>query len=197
MASTSYLVFGVVYTSRGSVPNSRVEIDSDIFTITDSEGKYILDLANLQDDYTSGGSFVLQAKDKFDNEFKSEILTVSGENQEKDLFLDSRSMINDQTKNHETRRGTLRTAGNEPVSKVNLLPVESSARQLTKKLAAVSGTSKVEYIGEASPGTPTSEAKWRIQKLIYDGTFTTGIAWSKGNTEFDKSWDDRASYSYS
>lgn len=50
------------------------------------------------------------------------------------------------------------------------------------------------YIGEASPGTATSAALWRIKRLTNaDNT----IVWIDGNSSFDNVWDDRASGVYS
>lgn len=54
------------------------------------------------------------------------------------------------------------------------------------------------YIGHAAPGTATSAALWRIQKLSYDASNRlTTIEWADGNGEFDNIWDDRATLSYS
>ena len=53
------------------------------------------------------------------------------------------------------------------------------------------------YIGEADPGTATSSALWRI-KRVYE-TNSEGdieIIWANGSSDFDKVWDDRATYSY-
>lgn len=57
-------------------------------------------------------------------------------------------------------------------------------------------SSSITYIGEASPGTSTSEDLWRIKKLEESGTVTS-ILMADGNDLFDNSWDDRASLSYS
>lgn len=53
------------------------------------------------------------------------------------------------------------------------------------------------YLGHAWPGTATSAAAWRIQKMVFgaDGDVTT--TWADGNTAFDNVWDNRASLSYS
>lgn len=54
------------------------------------------------------------------------------------------------------------------------------------------------YIGESDPGTSPSAASWRI-KRVYE-TNTEGdieIAWASGTSDFDKVWDDRATYNYS
>lgn len=71
--------------------------------------------------------------------------------------------------------------------------------QLKKKMQN-NGSGQPEYIGEAWPGTATSEAKWRIKKMEYDdGKYKppTGQVWADGEASFSKVWDNRASYSYS
>lgn len=196
MPQTPYLVNGTIYVSRGTVSDSTVIINSDISTTTDSEGKYILDLANLADGYTSGSSYTIEAYDEFNNEYKSDTITVTGESQTKNLFLESRKRTNEQ--GNPTGYLTpvlIRTTGDKPTSQNNLFPVQTNERPLTQKLA-YSGN-LVEYTGESSPGTPTSEAKWRIKKLTYSGTNVTGTVWAKGNAEFDKIWNNRTSYEYS
>jgi len=54
------------------------------------------------------------------------------------------------------------------------------------------------YIGEASPGTAESAATWRI-KRVYEipGTGDFDIEWANGSADFDKIWNDRATYAYS
>ena len=53
----------------------------------------------------------------------------------------------------------------------------------------------ITYVGEANPGTASSAASWRIKRL--DSTSGLLITWADGDSNFDKVWDDRASYSYS
>lgn len=54
------------------------------------------------------------------------------------------------------------------------------------------------YIGEAKPGTAVAAAKWRIKKLVYDGSnLLTDVQWADGTADFVKVWDDRSLYSYS
>lgn len=48
----------------------------------------------------------------------------------------------------------------------------------------------------AEPGCLTSEAKWRIRKILKVGTVTT-VTWADGNAEFDNKADDRLTLSYS
>lgn len=55
------------------------------------------------------------------------------------------------------------------------------------------------YIGEAEPGTPTSEDAWRIKRMT---NADTTIVWAKlpsettGSAEFNKVWDNVLSYTY-
>lgn len=60
------------------------------------------------------------------------------------------------------------------------------------------GGSYVIYIGDADPGTITSDAKWRIQKLTYDGNNNvTDIKFMNKSNEFNQVWDNRTSGTYS
>lgn len=52
------------------------------------------------------------------------------------------------------------------------------------------------YIGEADPGTATTEAKWRIKRIEEIGD-DYNILWAEGSAEFDKIWDNRLTFSYS
>jgi len=197
MPSTPYIVSGTVYTSNGSVSNSVVRINSELVTTTDDQGQYLLDIANFSDGYTDGSSYTIESWDEFENEYKTDTFTVAGGGLTKDVYLDSRDVQNDLTKGSDTRREEIRSIGNKPVSQDNLLPVQSNDRIFTQKLAYVSGTSRTEYVGEAAPGTPVGQAKWRIKKLVYNSSnYTTDIVWANGSGKFDKIWSSRASYSY-
>ena len=67
------------------------------------------------------------------------------------------------------------------------------ASQYALRLDEASAT--VSYIGEATTGSATSSAVWRIKKM--DTTTGTVITWADGNDNFDNVWDNRASLSYS
>lgn len=54
----------------------------------------------------------------------------------------------------------------------------------------------VTYRGWAAPGTATSAASWRIQKISVSGTVTS-ITWADGNINMDNIFDNRATLSYS
>lgn len=59
-------------------------------------------------------------------------------------------------------------------------------------LTKYNDTGTYTYIGEAVPGTATSAASWRIQRI----TAATGnIDWA-GGASFNQVWDNRASLVY-
>jgi len=63
-------------------------------------------------------------------------------------------------------------------------------------LVDATGVGGITYIGEAIPGTATSTAGWRVQKITAVGTLTT-MQFAAGGSKFDQIWDNRASLSYS
>lgn len=52
------------------------------------------------------------------------------------------------------------------------------------------------YFGYANPGTATSSASWKIKKMTIDGS-DFNVKFADGNSNFDNTWDNRASLSYS
>lgn len=52
------------------------------------------------------------------------------------------------------------------------------------------------YRGEAVPGTATSAALWRVQRITITGDDLV-IEWADGSANFTKIWDDRLSLTYS
>jgi len=57
-------------------------------------------------------------------------------------------------------------------------------------------SSTVTYVGEATIGSATSGALWRIKKLTVSGS-VTGITWAGGSQAFENIFDNRAALSYS
>lgn len=54
-----------------------------------------------------------------------------------------------------------------------------------------------EYLGLAAPGTATDASGWMIRQLSYDASQRpAAIRYAGGTVNFDKVWDDRASYSF-
>lgn len=56
--------------------------------------------------------------------------------------------------------------------------------------------SSTAYRGEAAPDTLEGSPVWRIQKIVIVNDDVT-ITWASGTTDFDKSWTNRLSYTYS
>lgn len=61
------------------------------------------------------------------------------------------------------------------------------------KLVDVDGT--YTYIGEAVPGSSPSSTVWRIKRVEEIGA-DINILWANGSADFNKSWDDRLTYTY-
>lgn len=192
---TPLLISGHVYSPRGIIDNVTVTAtygDDSTSTTTNSSGEYALDLSGIASD----GNTVTITANKSGWGTKSESVVASDTPQIQDFYLVQ------EDKDYypsEQDRYTLQFTipcdydGN-PVNLENPLSVQD--RPLTKKIEN-NANSQPLYIGEAAPGTPTDEARWRIQQLEYDGTAITGQVWANGNAEFDKTWDDRATYDYS
>lgn len=58
------------------------------------------------------------------------------------------------------------------------------------------GNDTYYYKGQALPGTATSAAAWRIRLTIVYSNGDVSKSWADGNSNFDKVWDDRLTYSY-
>lgn len=199
MPQNPYLVSGKIHTRQGTSPDSVVTINSEISTTTNTQGQYVLDLANLSSDWAVGSQYSIEAFDSQNNEYKTQTITVAGAGLSQDVYLESRTKENTQNRNSETRRSELRLVGTQPVSVDNPLSIQNFDRQLTQKMVNYSG-GQPQYIGYAPPGTPTSEPQWLIIEMEYgDGTASppTGRLYANGNSEFNKVWDTRSSYSYS
>ena len=87
-------------------------------------------------------------------------------------------------------------SGNTKVAVVIEQPEGISVTSTTLIVLVDEVSSSVTYIGEASSGTLTSAASWRIKKVEISGSVTS-ILYSGGDTLFDKIWNDRASLTYS
>lgn len=53
------------------------------------------------------------------------------------------------------------------------------------------------YVGEAVPGTDKSATTWRIKRIKEFADGDLDILWANGTASFDKTWNDRATYTYS
>lgn len=56
---------------------------------------------------------------------------------------------------------------------------------------------EVTYRGDALPGTVTSAALWRVQRITIQADRDTVIVFADGDDDFDNIWDNRLSLSYS
>ena len=66
---------------------------------------------------------------------------------------------------------------------------------LTQLTRNVDEVSDVYYIGEAAPGSNTASSVWRIKKITFNGDDSV-TEWADGNSNFDNTWDNRLSLSY-
>jgi hypothetical protein len=62
---------------------------------------------------------------------------------------------------------------------------------------AVAGPPEIIYKGEASPGTTTASAAWRIQRITIQTDDDASFEWADGNATMDNIWNNRAALSYS
>lgn len=69
------------------------------------------------------------------------------------------------------------------------------SQHLLKQRIEYSGSNPL-YIGLAIPGTATSAASWQIRKMTYSGSNLTQVDFADSSSDFVKSWDDRATYTY-
>jgi len=165
---------------------------------TDSDGEYIIDLANfptfaqvnndplLIRSYRGGKLFAFA-------EIRVTLKLGIGSLENQDMTLvpefpeqpkDNDQKVMDRKEHHTTENAKKTFSVGE--------------RQYAQKFSKLSGTQQVEYQGWAEPGSKNKGDKpiWRIRKLLYDGTFTEDIVWAQNNTNFDKTWNDRESYKY-
>ena len=76
-------------------------------------------------------------------------------------------------------------------------PIPAFASNNTK-IVDYDGGTKAVYVGEAKPGSLTSEEVWQIYKLGYnvDGNLTS-LKWASGSNDYKFEWDERTTYIYS
>lgn len=74
-----------------------------------------------------------------------------------------------------------------------VLTVDANNVEKLRVDVPVAGTT---YEGYALPGTLNGTPAWRIKRIVVAGAVTT-VTYASGNSNFDKIWDDRATYTYS
>lgn len=71
--------------------------------------------------------------------------------------------------------------------------IQTGVEMQYNKLIDVDGN--YTYIGEAQPGTSQSSPNWRIKRVEKVGD-DINIIWAGGSSSFDKTWNNRLTYSY-
>jgi hypothetical protein len=74
-----------------------------------------------------------------------------------------------------------------------VLTVDANNVEKLRVDVPVAGTT---YEGYALPGTLNGTPAWKIKKIVVAGALTT-TTYAGGDSNFDKVWDDRATYTYS
>lgn len=59
-----------------------------------------------------------------------------------------------------------------------------------------SGGSTIVYVGYCKPEYTIYQPHWQIMKLLYSGTSVIGVVYADGSNDYEKIWNDRASYTY-
>lgn len=106
------------------------------------------------------------------------------------------------------------TAGFSPLidnpQEGQVLSYNSTTGRWENKTITTSGTEedvyakRVDFVGdtviykaEATAGTLDSASAWRIHRLVISVDGDVSETWAEGNTNFNKIWNDRLTYSYS
>jgi len=162
---TPILVFGTV---TDSVSNNAalviVKVTTSISSkeyVTDSAGRYIIDLAGVG--YVSGETVIFNTEDKFGNETSQDSVVATGEMIVKNISLAIRAYPKETTTGI-TNRVMLHNIGNEPVTADNPLPVASSEIDLVNNPSTV-------WTIVRGDGQPDSEII-TIRGVSYKRTFT-------------------------
>jgi len=54
----------------------------------------------------------------------------------------------------------------------------------------------ITFVGEAAPGSVSSDAVWRIKRVAEFTDGNTQVLWANNNDAFDKIWDNKETYTY-
>ena len=194
MPATPKLIAGHIYGPKGIEANATVTltIGSESFTETsNSSGEYVFNLGDVTE-WNVGDTITVTCTVTATGTKIETVTLDSTPAQTVNIFLEQTSDIDYYSENDALDRFVFRVvqlrdyAGNL-FSLANPIPIVMENRPLTRK---VSQAPFPKYIGEAAPGTPTSEAKWQIRYVTSNGEVT----WANGTGKFDKVWDSRASY---
>lgn len=176
MPSTPYIISGTTYNSFGNnVSDIFVYFTVNNLTgdgISDSEGKYIFDLAELG--YSEGDVVTYHAEDKFKNENYDGSFSVSGSSKSLDITLSSRLSAISVSGNRDTQ---VYSIGGKPISTINPFPVQVSA------IPDNDGELELAYDGSGNLTTVTKTISGQTYTLTltYDisGNLTNVSQWVK------------------
>lgn len=97
--------------------------------------------------------------------------------------------------------------GNGGVERTTLIPTIDMIPGLREALNQMEGSVQYtrlidtdgdyKYIGEADPGSSESDSVWRIKRVEFLVGDDIEILWADGTADFTKTWDNRATYTYS
>ena len=97
---------------------------------------------------------------------------------------------------------TITTVGIKKALDVNVTDITLDASNDSVSTRALDETVRIDeasdtviYKGNAPVGTSDSSSQWKIQKITIVGAITK-IEYADGNTNYDNSWDNRASLTY-
>lgn len=201
-----FLVSGVAVGIKGNANSATITLTDtttgeSITTTADSNGEYLFDLANLASGYTDGDTISIRAdKDKEGRGTVSFTLNVT------DGFKDINTYMSDREGKYPTESESiprfrlnkvlLVNSNDEEIGIHNPLSVKDfGAGTITK--VAYNASNLAEYIGEALPGTLTSDARWRISRIIYNASnLATDTLFASGRNAFEFVWNDRLTYNY-
>lgn len=76
-------------------------------------------------------------------------------------------------------------------------PIPLEGAKFLQMNIARNASGDAEYVGWAAPGTPEDATGWLISKYTYTDGNVDKNRLADDSVAFDKTWDDRAEYSYS
>ena len=194
---TAHLLYGVISNSRGTpISSARILVTTSIgnkIYHAEADGLYIIDIGEIG--YVSGEVITLDITEDFNNELVTQEYTVTGFFTELNIELELRTAV--ENISSLQNQNVLHSVGKKPITSDNPLPTEELKDKFEER-RSYDGSNRVEFIGEADPGTKDAATGWRIHKRSYDGSSSrvTKQSWAGFNSKFDKIWNDRSSYNY-
>jgi len=72
-----------------------------------------------------------------------------------------------------------------------IIEAPTSEEEMVYDVEVDMSTPGITYVGQAAPGTATSQSFWRIRRITESGS-STKVDWAGGTAEFTHAWDSRA-----